>query len=739
MKHVVLILFVIHVGFYSSWSQELESTMRPKVGLALSGGAAHGFAHIGVLQYLEEQGIEIDYITGTSMGSVIGGLYALGFNARDIKHIASQLDWDVIMSNSIPLNEVAPIEKPFHGKIPLSILWKGSAFKLPQGLIRGQKLDLVISHVYCPAYSVTDFDNFHIPFRCVGVDIENGSMNLFNDGYLGNSIRASMAIPTVFPPKELNDRLYVDGGLIRNFPVQEVMDMGADFTIGVYVGSEKESREDLVSMLDILRQATSMSSILDSEKQAKLADILVLPEVKKMGSFDFNNYEEFIQKGYEAAKVNAEKVRNLAKTLNQFPTLDKNKKLKYPKSLRFSKITTLDSDPVFEKMILNELRIWENYAVTLDQIDERLSLIYGTKNFSKAAYTFNNTKQGLELIIDVDEIAPFSLGFNVNRFNLYNTAFVLSGEARNVIGKPSNFRMDARISDNPGLQGQYFLRLPRIPSLLVKLSAKLERFELPQFVGDQQSQLYKYEQGYLRAELVQEWKNRFLFSLGFQFLHDEIKPDISEQRRFLEYQSERNEVFAELSLNNLDKQNYATKGSNLEFGIKYMFNNLIEEIPVAGIPVNFFSDEKSYAAADFSFLHYKSLSSILCLELGIQSRYALGKSFLDSYKIGGPRQAKTATYGFMGLDDSELIVGNHISGSLALRMQLMDNLYLSPAASFIYAEQYDFVSTQVVSILGVGLAIDYNAPIGPVSFNIGYADLKDQVIMNLGLGYRHIF
>lgn len=738
MKHLVLVIYIVLVGFSSSWSQELESTVRPKIGLALSGGAAHGFAHIGVLKYLEELGIEIDYITGTSMGSVIGGLYALGFDTKSIKHIASRLDWDVIMSNSIPLNEVAPIEKPFHGKIPLSILWKGSAFKLPQGLIRGQKLDLVISHVYCPAHEVTDFDDFHIPFRCVGVDIEDGSVDLFDKGYLGNSIRASMAIPTVFPPKELNDRLYVDGGLIRNFPVQEVKDLGANYTIGVYVGSEKETREDLVSMLDILRQATSMSSILDSEKQAELADILVVPEVKEMGSFDFNNYEEFIQKGYEAAIENSDKFKALAKRLAKFPSPERNKKLKYPSSLRFNKITTLDSDPVFEKMILNELRIWENYAVTLDQIDERLSLIYGTKNFSKAAYTFNKSDEGLELEIDVDEIAPFSLGFNVNRFNLYNTAFVLSGEARNVIGRPSNFRMDARISDNPGLQGQYFMRLPGVPSLLVRLSGKLERFELPQFIGDQQSQLYKYEQGYLRLELIQEWKNRYLFSLGFQFLHDEIRPDISEQRRFLEYQSERNEVFAKISLNNLDKENYATKGSNLDFGMRFMFSNIIDEVPAVNIG-DFFQDEKSYSAVDFSFNHYKSLSRIFCLELGVHSRYATGKTFLDSYKVGGPGQAKTATYGFMGLDESELIMGNHLSGSLALRMQLMEDLYLSPTAGYIYGEQYDFVGARIVSVAGIGLAIDYNAPIGPVSFNIGYADLKDRVVMNLGLGYRHVF
>ncbi len=739
MKHVVLIIISISLFISSSsWSQELESSVRPRIGLALSGGSAHGFAHIGVLKYLEELGIQIDYITGTSMGSVIGGLYALGFDADDIRQIASELDWDLIMSNGIPLNEVAPIEKQFHGKTPLFVLWKDSAFKLPRGIIRGQKLDLVISKVYCPAHNIVDFDDFHIPFRCVGVDIEDGSVDAFERGYVGNAIRASMAIPTVFPPKELNGKLYVDGGLIRNFPVEEVRELGADYVIGVYVGCEKESREDLVSMLDILRQATNMSSILDSEEQSKLTDLLVLPDVNDLGSFDFNNYQTFINKGYEAASEHSEELKALAKNLNRFPAVERNEKLQYPRSLRFSKVTTKDSDPVFEKMIVNEMGVLEDYAVSLDQIDEGLSVLYGTKNFSKAAYTFNNSPEGLELEIDVDEIAPFSLGFNVNRFNLYNSAFVISGEARNVIGRPSNFRLDARISDNPALQGQYYLRIPGSPHNLVKISAKIERFKQPEFDQAELRELYRYEQGYFKAELIREWKNQYLFSLGYSFLHDQLTPETNDNRRFMEYQSERNELFIRTSYNNVDKQTFATEGFDISVGLKYMFNNLIREENDAQI-ASFFDDDKSYGGADLSIKHYRSLSRSVCVEWSLKGRYTTGRTFLDSYRVGGPRQEKSFVYGFAGLDDAELMMGNHISSSLALRVQLLEKFYLSPILNYIYGEHYDFRRIPTVSSAGFGLGLDYNSPIGPIRFDIGYASLKERVVLNLGLGYRHIF
>jgi len=599
-------------------------------------------------------------------------------------------------------------------------------------------LDLVISRVYCPAHEVNDFDHFHIPFRCVGVDIEDGSVDVFDKGFVGNAIRASMAIPTVFPPKEINGRLYVDGGLIRNFPVEEVRELGADIVIGVYVGSEKESRDELVSMFDILRQATAMSSILDSERQSDLTDILILPEVKDLGAFDFNDYQKFIDLGYEAAQKNATALKQLAKQLAQHTKPVKHKRLAYPTSLRFNSIKTVGAEPIFEKMIHNELKLLENFAVNLDQVDEGLSILYGTKNFSKAAYTFKRTNSGLDLEIEVEEAAPFSLGFNANRFDLYNTSFILSAEARNVVGKPSNLRVDVRISDNPALQGSYFIRLPRIPSSLLRLSGKMEKFELPQYNGSKLDQLFNYDQNYIKLDLINEWKNKYLFSAGYRYLSDGIKPKILGKSPFTEYKSERNELFAGINYNTLDKQIYATHGYFINLETKYTYNNLIKQsIGDRPSPV-FFVDSKSYFGADFAIQRYTSLTKKVCFRTAAIARYMTGNSFLDSYRVGGPHQSKTLSYGFVGLENSEIVVSNHVSAECALRLQLRDKLYLTPLVQYIYGDLYDFISVQRISAIGAGMALDYNSPIGPISVDLGYSTYKDRVVMNLGLGYRHI-
>lgn len=736
MRLAIIITFIFSLSCSVS-GQLSESVVRPKIGLALSGGSAHGFAHIGVIRYLEELGIEVDYITGTSMGSIIGGLHAMGLNSYDIEKVASELNWDMIMSNDIPLNEVAPIEKPFHGRIPLSVLWTDNSFKLPKGIIRGQKLDLVISKVYCPAHEVSDFDSFHKPFRCVGVDIEDGSVKVFDKGYLGNAVRASMSIPTVFSPKEIDDRLYVDGGLIRNFPVQEVKELGADFVIGVYVGSEMSDRTELHSMLDVLRQSASMAGMLDSKKQKELTDILVVPELEGTGSFNFNDYAHCIEEGYEAAKSQSAVFQKLADKVNSYNAPERNQKLSYPSSLRFKEITTLGCDPIFEKMILSRLKLWENYAVSLDDIEESLSLIYGTKNFSKTAYSFYQSDKGLGLEVDVEEAPPFSLGFNVSRYKLYNTALVISGDARNVIGRPSYFRMDARISDYPGIQGQYYLRFPGVPTLLFRLSGKVERFELPLFEAAEVDRLYNYEQGYLRAEFVQEWKNKYLFRMGYQFLHDEISPQ-ALQSDFTEYQSERSEVFLGIEYNDLDREPYSRAGSNIHFSANYMFNNQLkveggeEEGPAL-------SNDLAYAGFDFSFQNYTPLAERICLKYSLYGSYDFGKSFLDSYRVGGTDQSKSKVYGHIGIDDSELLLGNHVSMRLAFRLQLRPSLYLSPTIQYTNGIRYKLASSSVVSVLGTGLGFDYDSPLGPVSVNVGYSSLESRVVVNFGIGYRHLF
>ena len=198
---------------------------RPKVGLVLSGGGAKGMAHIGVIKAMEEAGLYPDYITGTSMGSIIGALYAIGYSADEIKEIALGIKWENVLTNDIPLDKVAFEEKLFYGRYFIELPIKDKKIGLPQGLIEGQELTMFLNKITRPAHGITDFHKLPIPFECVAADIETGKSVVLKSGSLPLAMRASMSIPTFFTPTTIDSTLFVDGGLLRNFPVQEALDI----------------------------------------------------------------------------------------------------------------------------------------------------------------------------------------------------------------------------------------------------------------------------------------------------------------------------------------------------------------------------------------------------------------------------------------------------------------------------------------------------------------------------------
>jgi len=726
------------LAWLNAQEQSALPAQRPKVGLVLSGGSAHGFAHIGVLKYLEEAGIELDYITGTSMGSVIGGLYAMGLSANEIQDIAAGLDWDVIMSNEIPLNEVAPVEKQFHAKSPISLLWKDNGFKLPAGLIRGQKLDLVINQVYSPAVGLAHFDDLHIPFRCVAIDIEDGSIDVFEDGFLGDAIRASMSIPTVFPPKEINNVLYVDGGLYRNFPVEEVKAMGADIVIGVYVGSDKKKKDELTSMIDVMRQAASLAGINDSYNQVEMVDIFIEPDVKDESSFDFNRHADFIEKGYAASKKNKKLIEKLSKTLSHYDSPQKNPRLTYSNTIRFKKIHTMGSSPVFNEMIDNFTKFWEGYATPVSKIDEGLSLLYGTKNFSSIDYNLRPEGDDIHLEIDANDVTPYSIGINVNQFRNFGTGIILSGEARNVFGKPSSLHLNARISERPGVQAGYMIRLPSLPSCLFRISGKWEQFALPWFQGARVLRRYNFNQSFFRAELLKELNNSILIKSGITFREDLIRPENNADSNIIQYKTNRSEVFLSMEHNTYDRPSYPRKGFQYNIDVRYIFNNRIDINQTDSGTEFSFQNDSNYFSIDANYNRIKRLAHNLFLQMNLHGRISNGNTLLDHYRIGGPRQEKSFTYGFAGINEGGILAGNHISGFIGLRWEMTSSLYVTPNVQYFYGDRFEPDNRIVSQTFGFGLDLDYNSPIGPINLIIGYSGYTDRLDLNFGLGYRHI-
>jgi len=243
--------------------------------LTLSGGGAKGLAHIGVLSILDSLGIKVSCITGTSMGSIIGGMYAAGYSAREIEDFADNIDWEMLFSARTSLSYLPPQERENAGKNVLEVSLEKGKIMLPSGAIEGQQLWNVLNEMFLPVYTITRFEDLQIPFACVAANVENGEAVVMKQGSLTSAIRASMAIPSVFTFVDRDGLRLIDGGVVNNFPVDVARNMGADFVMGVNVSAGLRKAAELKTPFDIVYQ---MGFYADAQKfidNKKITDIFI--------------------------------------------------------------------------------------------------------------------------------------------------------------------------------------------------------------------------------------------------------------------------------------------------------------------------------------------------------------------------------------------------------------------------------------------------------------------------------
>ena len=307
-------LLVVALAPAVNAADDSAAPARPRIGLVLGGGGARGAAHVGVLKVLEELRIPVDYVVGTSMGSIVGGLYASGMNSQQIEQILQAMDWNDVFED-YPSRE----QRSFHRKqddrtyaFKVKPGFNHGKIQIPLAYIRGQKLDLVLSRLSLSAFEVKDFDHLPIPYRAVATDIETGKEVVLATGSLAQAIRASMAVPAAFDPVEINGRLLVDGGLANNVPVSVARDMGADVLIVVDVGSGLYSRDQITNALDVTGQLANFLFTLNTEQQLKTLgtrDVLIRPPLGDIGGGSFERAAEAIPIGERAARESTEALR----------------------------------------------------------------------------------------------------------------------------------------------------------------------------------------------------------------------------------------------------------------------------------------------------------------------------------------------------------------------------------------------------------------------------------------------
>ena len=308
-----IVIILVMLVCTSSFAQN----KRPKIGLVLSGGGARGLAHIGILKLIDSLQITIDYIVGTSMGGIVGGLYAAGYSGNEIEKYVLNSDWSEMFLDQPPRERVPYLQKKDDGKFQVELGLKDFTPVIPSGLIYGQNVLLKFSDLTSAFASIEDFDELPIPFRCIAVDLITGNEVVLKQGSLAKAMRATMAIPTVFSPVEWGDSLLIDGGILNNFPADILKQMGAEIIIGVNVGSTLMKKSDLNSIVSILEQTMVLTDYARQNENSKYCDLLIRPELEGYSSADFDaeRISEIVRIGNECARINKTKLIEIRKKL----------------------------------------------------------------------------------------------------------------------------------------------------------------------------------------------------------------------------------------------------------------------------------------------------------------------------------------------------------------------------------------------------------------------------------------
>lgn len=445
-------------------SQPTNPTSRLKIGVALEGGGALGLAHIGVLQWFEDHHIPIDYLAGTSMGGLVGGLYATGKSPQQLRQLVESQNWDVILGGATDYEDLSFRRKEDKVAYPNSILLglrKGLV--LPGGLNAGQQISLLIDRETLPYSNVQSFDDLPIPFRCVATDLVSGKQAVFKDGSLSRAMRATMAIPGLFSPIREAEHIYVDGGLVGNLPTDVVRDMGADIVIGVHLQTSPAEAEKIQSLFSILGRSIDVVVAGNEIRGLAGADLVVNVALQDFGSLDYAKSKEIIEKGAGAA---AEKARLL-----QTYALDDTAWAQYMEGRKAHQISQVavpqfvevqGASPVAKENIERFLQHQAGKPINTDELEGLLTRLTAIGRFDTAGYqiTKKNGQDGLLVTMHERLYAPptLQLGFEVDGSESNDVDFTLATRLTflDVAGYRSEWRTDFIFGNTYGVESELY-------------------------------------------------------------------------------------------------------------------------------------------------------------------------------------------------------------------------------------------------------------------------------------------
>lgn len=674
---------------------------RPKIGLVLSGGGAKGFAQIGMLKVIEEAGIPIDCIVGTSMGAIIGGFYAMGMSPEEIEQIILTTPWDELLNDQVPRSDYYVGQKRWAptGNYFFTLDQHFNP-NLPQGFIIGNNIHLQLIKDTWKAGYIENFDNLKIPFRCVGTSLLTGKQTVFSGGSLANAMRASSSLPSIFMPFELDNDLFIDGGISQNFPANIAKELGMDIIIGLKTNSSLQSKEELKDLVNVLNQTINIGMTRNLEESLKKVDILISPSVDEFSVVDFKRASDIIAMGELEASRYFPVFDSLAHYISAFNDSTKtnqstNQFEPMPDTLSFQWIFVENNTNLHASKVREYVGLQTNTNYSKTEIMESFYQAWTSELFDQIYPVFKKSGEEFILTIRVKEKERKRLGINLtyNEFNgfIAGTIFDLS----NVVQKNSRLLINTQIGGKSELDidyvknfgkyyGAYFRLFPSVKEdkmiIYNDLHEKTMSLKYSEYGGTTGIGFYAFNHSILEGFLYHFHKNQYKDIVNGEF----IDKKLSSTGYGFKFYHEVTDDFI-----------FMQKGRRLLAKLIISDENRFSDKPF-----------KRFLIKDnVAFPVSKRLSGLWQLEYG--TFFQTEPVQVDLFNIGGVNN-------FMGVNTQEIYTPFYRMGKVGIRYRFKTNIYTDLTFNYLTWGNQDTWFTMQNKLTSVGLCLGYRTVLCPI-------------------------
>lgn len=720
---------------------------RPKVGLVLSGGGAKGISHVGILQAIDSAGLKIDYITGTSMGSIVGALYAVGYSGKDIEKISDELDWNIILSNNPNYRTISIDEKDEYGKYSVEVGFRDGKPQMATGLIESEELWLTLNRLFLPVYNIKDFSKFNIPFKCIAADLSDGKAVVLDKGEIVSAIRSSMAIPSVFTAVDFDSTKLVDGGIVRNFPASDVKKMGADIIIGVNLFLGLPDPKNLNNVLDVFYQITQYRDAEDLVHEKKLCDLIIEPPVEKYSAGSFGSIKEIIKIGKETGNKYYPYFKHLADSLNNIEKVKFNPEKRLPEreTIVIDSFTFEGLNKTTSKFLLEKLQLDTDKPYTAREINRGFRSAYASRYYDKVYYQIKPTTKGhatLHCIVGESEMTRLKLGLSYHSYT--GIGVIANATIRNLFLDKSRTFVKVAVSEFPQIHFEHNQAFGKKGYHFLNLSFESGNFPINFYEKKQKTSMYdavntNFDLNFSRTIGI-DWK----VALGTNFSKNTFSPNIADNMKFKGNSKNFYSYFRTTSLTT-NRLNFPTSGHEFsaEAGIAYHRRANIQIYNSDSISVDvsdLINNQPAFYRFMLNFTDYHPLNQKLVFFYNLQTglTYRSQGFIFDNYYVGGIQKLAKNHLPFAGINETQITTSSIGSVLAGLQYNVTGNFMLTARANIAaygFSTEKKFYDPEKVEFVnGYSLGLGYNLGFLPSEINAMYSPETGAVFMHVKIG-----